>query len=264
MSILEAILMGIIQGLTEFLPVSSSGHLEIASALFGVEGEENLAFATVVHGGTVLSTIVVFWKYIGQLISKFFKFESGPEFRFCVNILVSSLPILFVAMLFKGQIESLFTGNLLLVGCMLLVTAALLTFSQKAKPRSNPMTMKDAFIVGIAQAAAVFPGLSRSGSTISTGLLLGVKRDEVASFSFLMALIPIIGANLLELFGGGFGEAAAVIGAGSLAAGFVASFLAGTFACKLMINLVKRGNLIWFAAYCALIGLIAISYSLFF
>lgn len=255
--------MGIIQGLTEFLPVSSSGHLEIASVIFGIEGEENLAFTTVVHGGTVLSTIVVFWKYLGRLLSHFFRFKPGPELRFCINILVSCLPILFVGMMFKDQVESLFSGNLLLVGCMLLVTAALLTFSQKAKPRNKPMTMKDAFIVGLAQAAAVIPGLSRSGATISTGLLLGIKREEVASFSFIMALIPIVGANLIELFGGGFGQAAATIGSAQLIAGFLASFAAGTLACKLMINLVKRGNLIWFAVYCALVGLIAIGYSIF-
>jgi undecaprenyl-diphosphatase len=262
MSILEAILMGIIQGLTEFLPVSSSGHLEIASVLFGIEGEENLAFTTVVHGGTVLSTIVVFWKYLGRLLSRFFRFTPGPELRFCINILVSCLPIAFVGVMFREQVEALFSGNLLLVGCMLVVTAVLLTFSQKAAPRSKPMTLRDGFIIGLAQAVAVVPGLSRSGATISTGLLLGIRREEAASFSFLMALIPIIGANGIELFGGGFGEAAAVTGIGSLAAGFLASFVAGTLACRLMIGLVKRGNLIGFAIYCAVIGLCAIGWSL--
>ena len=263
MSTWEAILMGIIQGLTEFLPVSSSGHLEIASALFGVEGEENLAFTTVLHGGTVLSTIVVFRKTLARLLAGFFRFKAGPEMLFCVNLLISAVPIFFVGMMFKNQVAGLFTGNLLLVGCMLLVTAALLTFSQKAKPGHRPVTLKDAFIIGIAQAMAVIPGLSRSGATISTGLLLGVKRDEVASFSFLMALIPIIGANLLELFGGGFGTSAAAVGTVPLAAGFLTSFLVGTLACRLMIRLVKRGNLIWFAVYCAVVGVIAIGYSLF-
>ena len=262
MSIWEAILMGIVQGLTEFLPVSSSGHLEIASVMFGVQGEENLAFTTVVHGGTVLSTIVVFRKYLGRLLSCFFKFKPGPELRFCVHILISCLPILLVGMLFKDRVETLFTGNLLLVGAMLLVTAALLTFSQKAKPQTRPMTLKEAFVIGLAQAVAVIPGLSRSGATISTGLLLGIKREEVASFSFLMALIPIVGANLLEFLGGGFGQAAAAIGTTPLVAGFLASFVAGTLACKLMIGLVKRGNLIWFAIYCGLAGLAAIVYSM--
>ena len=262
MSIWEAILMGLVQGLTEFLPVSSSGHLEIASVVLGVRGEENLAFTTVVHGGTVLSTIVVFWNYLGQVLRGFFRFKPGPELRFGVNILVSCLPILLVGTLLRDEVETLFSGNLLLVGCMLLVTALLLVFSQRAKPRHREMTMREAFIVGIAQAVAVVPGLSRSGATISTGLLLGVKREEVAPFSFLMALIPILGANGLELFGGGFSTAAAAIGTGSLIAGFLASFIAGTLACRLMIELVKRGNLIWFAVYCAAVGLVAIGYSI--
>jgi undecaprenyl-diphosphatase len=262
MSIWEAILMGLVQGLTEFLPVSSSGHLEIASAVLGVQGEENLAFTTVVHGGTVLSTIVVFRKTLGRVLGGFFRFQPGPELRFGVNILVSCLPILLVGTLFREQVETLFTGNLILVGCMLLLTAALLTFAQRATPRHRDMTMKDAFVVGIAQAVAVIPGLSRSGATISTGLMLGVKREEIASFSFLMALIPIIGANALELFGGGFTEAAAAIGGLSLLAGFLASFVAGTFACRVMIELVKRGNLVWFALYCAAAGLVAIGSSI--
>jgi undecaprenyl-diphosphatase len=257
MSNLEAIVMGLIQGLTEFLPVSSSGHLEIASVLFGIEGEENLAFTTVVHGGTVLSTIVVFRRYLGRLLSRFFRFTPGPELRFCVNILVSCLPILFVGVMFREQVESLFSGNLLLVGAMLLLTAVLLTFSQKAKPGDRPMTLRDGFIIGLAQAAAVVPGLSRSGATISTGLLLGISREEAASFSFLMALIPIIGANGIELFGGGFGQAAAAIGTMPLVVGFLASFAAGTLACRWMIALVKRGSLIGFAVYCVVIGLAA-------
>lgn len=261
MSILEAIIMGVVQGLTEFLPVSSSGHLEIANVILGIETEENLAFTTVVHGGTVLSTIVVFWKELGRILKGFFGFKPGPEFNFGVNILVSLLPILFVGIFFKDQIEQLFTGNLLLVGCMLIVTAILLTFSQKAKRRERTITMKDAFIIGIAQALAVIPGLSRSGSTISTGLLLGVKREEVASFSFLMVLIPIIGMNLLEIIGGDF--SASSIGTAPLLAGFLASFITGTVACKWMISLVKKGSLIWFAVYCFIVGAVAIGYSLF-
>ena len=263
MSIWEAILMGVVQGLTEFLPVSSSGYLEIANVVLGIEAEQNLAFTTVVHGGPGLSTIVVLWKYLGRVLSKFFTFKPGPELRFGINILVSALPILVVGMFFKDQVETLFTGNLLLVGVMLLVTAALLTFSQYAKPRHREMNIRDAFVIGIAQAVAVLPGLSRSGSTIPTGLLLGLRREDVASFSFLMALIPIIGANILEITGGGFAEASATIGAGALIAGFLASFLVGTLACKLMINLVKRGKLIWFAVYCALVWLVAVGYSLF-
>ncbi len=262
MSLLEAIVLGLVQGLTEFLPVSSSGHLVIGGALLGTDVEENLAFTTVVHGGTVLSTIVVFWRYLGRLLRGFFSFRPGPELRFGVNILVSCLPILLVGTLFRDQIETLFAGSLLLVGAMLLLTAALLVLSQKIKPRPREMTLREAFIVGIAQAAAVVPGLSRSGATLSTGLMLGIGRAEVASFSFLMALIPIVGANALELFGGGFSASAAAIGVAPLAAGFLASFVAGTLACRVMIALVKRGNLAWFALYCALLGLAAIGYTL--
>lgn len=262
MSILEAIIMGIVQGLTEFLPVSSSGHLEIASVILGIEAEENMAFTVIVHGGTVLSTIVVFRKWIAQLIAGLFKFQMNQETLFIINILVSMLPILFVGLFFKDQIEALFTGNLLLVGAMLIVTAVLLTFSGRAKTVNRNMTLKDAFVMGIAQAVAVIPGLSRSGATISTGLMLGLRRDEVASFSFLMVLIPIIGMNLLELIGGGFGESASQIGSGALIAGFLASFITGTAACKLMINIVKKGKLVWFAVYCFIIGAAAIIYSL--
>lgn len=262
MTIIEAIIMGIVQGLTEFLPVSSSGHLEIANVVLGIEAEENLAFATMVHGGTVLSTIVVFRKWIGQLLAGLFKFELNRETRFIINILISMLPILFVGMFFKDAIESLFTGNLLLVGFALIATGVLLVFSSYAKAKDRSITMKDAFIIGIAQACAVIPGLSRSGSTISTGLMLGLRRDEIAPFSFLMVIIPILGMNFLDLVGGGFGEAAASVGAWSLIAGFLTSFLVGVAACKIMINLVKRGKLIWFAVYCFVIGAAAVIYSL--
>ncbi len=262
MSVFEAFILGVLQGLTEFLPVSSSGHLEIGQALLGVSGEGNLLFTTAVHGGTVLSTIVVFRKELARIITGFFKFKANAEMRFVVNVAVSMLPLVFVGFFFKDQIEALFTGNLTLVGVMLLVTAALLTFSHYAKPRTHPLTMKDAFIIGIAQAIAVFPGLSRSGSTISTGLLLGVKREEVAPFSFLMVLIPIIGINLLDLMHGDFAAAGGISGT-ALAVGFLAAFVTGTLACQAMVNLVKRGKLLWFAVYCTVIGAAAIVYSLF-
>ena len=256
--------MGIVQGLTEFLPVSSSGHLEIASVLLGTKMENNLAFATAVHGGTVLSTIVVFWKEVTGMLSGFFKFRNNAGMRMAVNILVSMLPVLVVGMFFKDRVETLFTGNLALVGAMLIVTACLLAFSGWFKPKETgrEITMKDAFIIGLAQAVAVLPGLSRSGSTISTGLLLGVKRNEVASFSFLMVLIPIIGINLLDIIGGDFGAASADVGAGPLLCGFLAAFVSGVLACKVMVNLVKRGKLIWFAAYCFIMGVAAVIYSL--
>lgn len=262
MSIFEAIIMGIVQGLTEFLPVSSSGHLEIANVMLGIQAEDNLAFATAVHGGTVLSTIVVFRKELARIITGFFRFKASPEMRFAVNILISMIPVLFVGVFFKEEVETLFTGNLTLVGAMLIVTGLLLTFSHYAKPRNREITIKDAFIIGIAQAVACLPGLSRSGSTISTGLLLGIKKEEVAPFSFLMVLIPILGANFIDIIGGDFSSASTGIGTIPLVAGFLAAFIAGTLACKVMINLVKRGSLMWFAVYCFIVGATAVVYSL--
>lgn len=261
MTIFQAIIMGIIQGLTEFLPVSSSGHLEIANQLLGIDAEENLLFATAVHGGTVLSTIVVFRKEIWTILTGFFKFKANAEMRFVINIMVSMLPIIFVGLFFRKEVEVLFEGSLLVVGIMLIVTAILLTFSTAAKPLGREITVKDAFIIGIAQAIAVVPGLSRSGATISTGLMLGVKRENVASFSFLMVLIPIIGLNFLNLLGGDF-AASERIGAGAVVAGFLSAFVAGVAACRLMVNLVKRGRLIWFAIYCFIIGVTVVIYTI--
>lgn len=260
MDILEALYLGIIQGLTEFLPVSSSGHLEIFSHIFGVKSEDNLTFAITVHGGTVLSTIVVFRKELLRLIKGFFTFKKNAESDYVLKILVSLIPIIIIGFTLKDQIESLFGGSLLIVGCMLLVTATLLFFTYKAKPRMKEITYKDAFIIGIAQALATLPGLSRSGSTISTGLLLGVKREEVAKFSFLMVLIPIIGMNFLDILKGDFSNTS--IGSTQLIVGFISSFIAGLFACKVMINLVNKGKLIWFAIYCAIVGSAVIIYSL--
>ena len=256
MSIFEALILGILQGLTEFLPVSSSGHLELANYLFGIEGESNLQFTMAVHLATVLSTITVFFREIWKLIKGFFRFKLNEETIYVINIIVSMLPILFVGLFFRDRIAGLFTSNLLLVGCMLLVTAVLLTFANYAKPRAGKVTPSKAFLIGIAQAIAVVPGLSRSGATISTGLLLGIKRSEVAKFSFLMVLIPIIGMNVLDLVKGDFSSAA--IGAWPLIVGFLAAYLTGTLACKAMIKIVNRGKLVWFAVYCAIVGLAAI------
>ena len=260
MEIWEAIVLGILQGLTEFLPVSSSGHLELANYFFGIEEPSNLTFTMAVHLGTVMSAIVVFWREIGRLLRGFFKFRMNDETIFIINILISLLPIIFIGLMFRDQIEGLFTSNLTLVGAMLLVTAVLLVFAQYAKPKGRPVTPKSAFIMGIAQAVAIFPGLSRSGATISTGLMLGVKREEVSKFSFLMVLIPVIGMNLLEVFKGGFGGVS--IGGGAIAAGFITAFLTGTLACRWMIRLVNRGKLVWFAVYCCALGLFSIIYSL--
>lgn len=260
---LEAIVLGIVQGLTEFLPVSSSGHLTIGSALFGIDGDKNLTFAIVVHAATVLSTIVVLWKEVSVLFKGFFSFKWNEPMQMVCKILVSMIPVAIVGLFFKDYVENLFGSGLVLVGCMLLVTAALLAFSYYAKPRpKEEISFKDAFIIGIAQACAVLPGLSRSGSTIATGLLLGDKKEQVAKFSFLMVIIPILGESLLSLMKGEFSPAASGISTGALVAGFLAAFISGTLACKWMINIVKKGKLIYFAYYCLAAGLFTIIYSL--
>lgn len=260
MTIWEAIILGALQGLTEFLPVSSSGHLELANYVFGIHEPNNLQFTMAVHFATVLSTIVVFRREIWQIICGVFKLQMNEETIFAINIGVSLLPIIFVGFFFQQQIEGLFTSNLLLVGSMLLVTAALLTFSHYAKPRQRAITPQSAFIIGLAQALAVLPGLSRSGATISVGLLQGVKREQVAKFSFLMVLIPIIGMNFLEIIKMEPGE---IIPMTNIAAGFITAFLFGTLACKVMIKIVNRGKLIWFAAYCVAMGITSIVLYLF-
>ncbi|MDF9829217.1 undecaprenyl-diphosphate phosphatase [Parabacteroides sp. PF5-6] len=263
MSWLEALFLGILQGLTEFLPVSSSGHLTIGSVLFGMSGEENLTFAIVVHTATVFSTIVVLWHEVAGLFKGFFSFKWNEETQTVCKILLSMIPVGIVGLFFKDQVEQLFGSGLLLVGCMLLLTAALLAFSYYAKPRQKEnLSFKDAFIIGLAQACAVLPGLSRSGSTIATGLLLGNKKEQVAKFSFLMVIIPILGEGFLDLIKGGFSPAASGISYTALTVGFLAAFISGSVACKWMINLVKKGKMIYFAYYCLAVGLITITYAL--
>lgn len=261
---LQALILGIIQGLTEYLPVSSSGHLEIGNALLGVEIEENLTFDVMLHVATVLSTLVVLWSEIDWIMRGLFKFQMNAETKYVLNIVVSMIPVGIVGVLFKDQIEELFTGNLLLVGCCLLVTAALLTFTYFAKPRQKEhLSWLDALIIGIAQAVAVLPGVSRSGSTIATGLLLGNKKEKLAQFSFLMVIPPILGQALLSVMKFAKGEEAfGGVGALPMAIGFVAAFLSGCLACKWMINIVKKGKLVYFGIYCAIVGLAAITYSL--
>lgn len=258
---LQALILGLIQGLTEFLPVSSSGHLELGKVILGLEATESLSFTVVVHGATVLSTIVVFRKDIGQLLKGLLAFRWNWQTRYVALLLFSMIPVLMVGLFLKEPLEALFTGNLLLVGSMLLITASLLTFSYYFKPRQRPITFADAFIIGVAQALAVLPGISRSGSTIATSLLLGKKREEAARFSFLMVLIPILGANLLDLLDYEASQSAA-IGAVPLIVGFFAAFMAGLLACQWMIRIVNRGKLIYFAIYCLIIGTTAIAYSL--
>ncbi len=264
MSWLEALVLGIVQGLTEYLPVSSSGHLAIGSALFGIEGEENLAFTIVVHVATVFSTLVILWKEIEWIFRGLFKFQMNSETRYAINILISMIPIGIVGVFFKDTVESIFGSGLLIVGCMLLVTAALLAFSYYAKPRQKEsISMKDAFIIGLSQACAVLPGLSRSGTTIATGLLLGNNKAKLAQFSFLMVIPPILGEALLDVLKLIKGEdIAGDIPTLSLVVGFVAAFLSGCLACKWMINIVKKGKLIYFAIYCAIAGLVTIACTL--
>lgn len=257
----EALVLGIIQGLTEYLPVSSSGHLAIGSYLFHIEGEENLAFTVAVHVATVLSTLVILWKEIGWIFRGLLKFEMNEETRYVLNIIVSMIPIGIVGVFFKDKVEAVFGSGLLIVGCMLLLTSVLLAFSYYAKSRlKEKISLRDAFIIGLAQACAVMPGLSRSGSTIATGLLLGNNKEKLAQFSFLMVIPPILGEALLDILKSMKGEEAlgGSIGLLPLAVGFLAAFISGCLACKWMINIVKKGKLIWFAAYCALAGAVTI------
>lgn len=257
---IQALILGLIQGLTEYLPVSSSGHLAIGSYLFGIEGEENLAFTVVVHVATVLSTFVILWSEIDWIVRGLFKFKMNDETKYFLNIVVSMIPIGIVGLFFKDTVEDVFGSGLLIVGCMLLLTAALLTFSYYAKPRiKEKITWKDALVIGLAQAAAVMPGLSRSGSTIATGLLLGNKKEMLAQFSFLMVIPPILGEALLDTMkamkgGNPFGDFSTL----ALAVGFIAAFVSGCLACKWMINIVKKGKLIYFGIYCAIVGAITI------
>ena len=261
----EALVLGIIQGLTEYLPVSSSGHLAIGQALFGMDdGADNLMFTVAVHVATVLSTLVILWSEIDWILRGLFKFELNAETKYALNILVSMIPVGIVGVFFKDYVEEIFGSGLLVVGCCLLITASLLTFSYFAKPRQKEhISWKDALIIGIAQAIAVLPGVSRSGSTIATGLLLGNKKESLAKFSFLMVIPPILGEALLDVLKAVKGEA--VLGgieALPLTIGFLAAFLSGCVACKWMINIVKRGKLIYFGIYCAVVGVITILASL--
>ena len=257
---IEALILGLVQGLTEYLPVSSSGHLAIGSYLFGIEGEENLAFTVAVHVATVLSTLVILWKEIDWIFRGLFKCEMNAETKYVLNIVVSMIPVGIVGVFFKDYVEEVFGSGLVIVGCMLLLTAALLTFSYIAKPRKKEkISLRDAFIIGLAHACAVMPGLSRSGSTIATGLLLGNKKESLAQFSFLMVIPPILGEALLDVVKGLKGEEAfGGIDMMPLAIGFIAAFVSGCIACKWMINIVKKGKLIYFGIYCAIAGVLTL------
>lgn len=253
MNLFEAIVLGLIQGVTEFLPVSSSGHLELGKFLFGIDHEANFYFSIAVHGATVLSTLFVLWKEIAGLFKGFFAFRMNDETRYVIKLFISMIPV-GIAGLFMNQIATrFFAGNMISLGIEFLISALFLGLTLIIRPREREMTYLDSFIIGLAQALAVLPGISRSGATIATGMMLGNKKSDIAKFSFLMVLIPIIGANLLEMTSGDFTrEGTSLI---VILVGFLTAFISGYLACKWMISIVKRGSLKWFAVYCVLAGI---------
>jgi undecaprenyl-diphosphatase len=257
MNWIDALILGLVQGLTEFLPVSSSGHLEIGKVLLGNDLKENLIFTIVVHGATVLSTIVVFFHEIFKLLKQSLSFVYNNSTKYVIKLIISMLPVLFVGLFYKDRVSSLFDGNLIFVGSMLIITSLILALTRLIKTEGKrEISYLDALIIGIVQAIAVIPGISRSGSTISAG----IKREDVAKFSFLMVLVPVIGANLIDILGT---DSSTANGPGLivLTSGFIAAFISGLFACRWMINLVKKGNLIYFSIYCLLLGITAIIFA---
>ena len=263
MNNLDALLLGIIQGLTEFLPVSSSGHLELGKAILGDTSvpEESLMFTVVVHFATALSTIVVFRKDILEILRGLLSFKWNEEAQFSAKIILSMIPAVIIGLFFEEQLEALFGGNILLVGCMLIVTAVLLWMADKAKDTQKKVSFSNAFIIGISQAIAMIPGISRSGATISTSVLLGNDKSKAARFSFLMVIPLIVGKIAKDILGGDL-----TTGGGNISVliiGFLAAFIAGLVACTWMIKLVKKSKLSWFAIYCLVVGLIAIGFSIY-
>ena len=263
MNYLEAIILGIIQGLTEFLPVSSSGHLELAKAIFGDNSlpEESLTFTVILHFATALSTIVVFRKEVLEIIKGLFQFKWNDEMIFSLKIIISMIPAAIIGLFFEEQLEAFFGGKILLVGLMLLVTALLLLLADKAKNTNNNVSYLNAFIIGISQAIAMLPGISRSGATISTSVLLGIDRTRAARFSFLMVVPLILGKVAKDILSGNINFESSQIGI--MGIGFVAAFISGLFACNWMITIVKKSKLSYFAIYCFIVGLIAIGYTFF-
>lgn len=261
MDVLDSILLGIIQGLTEFLPVSSSGHLELGKAILGDNSlpEESLLFTVVLHFATALSTIFVFRKDIWSLLKGILKFEWNEDLQFASKIAISMLPAVIVGLFFEKELEQLFGGNILLVGFMLLVTAILLFFADKAKNTNKKVSFGNAFVIGVSQAIAMLPGISRSGATISTSVLLGNDKTKAARFSFLMVVPLIFGKIAKDVLSGDLSLESQNFTA--LSIGFIAAFISGLFACTWMISLVKKSKLIYFAIYCAVVGLIAVIYS---
>ncbi len=277
----DSLIMGVVQGLAEYLPISSSGHLQICEDILhlNMEGAGSLQYTVALHVATVLSTIVVLWKEFLPLVTSFFGFKRDANTTYVFKILVSCIPIMIVGLFFKDKVETLFDKNLLTVGIALCCTALLLTFAyyfrrttadspalRQGGYRPRDITFLDAFVIGLAQAVAVIPGLSRSGSTIATGLMLGDKREQIAKFSFFMVIIPILGEALLDVKemvsgSGDAGDTAETIGIVPLIIGFIAAFVVGCAACKWMLNIVKKGKLVWFAAYCLIVGLLCIIFN---
>ena len=262
MDFIEAIVLGVIQGLTEFLPVSSSGHLELAKTILGDTSvpQESLTFTVVLHFATALSTIVIFRKEIAQIFKGLFQLKWNEEMQFSLKIIASMIPAVVVGLLFEKQLEAFFGGNIILVGVMLLVTALLLLLADRAKKTDKKVTFTNAIIIGVSQAIAMLPGISRSGATISTSVLLGVDRTKAARFSFLMVVPLIIGKVAKDILGGEINFTSSDIL--PMTAGFIAAFIAGLLACTWMIALVKKSKLSYFAIYCAIVGIVAITYSL--
>lgn len=262
MSWLEALILGLVQGLTEFLPVSSSGHLELTKAMFGDSSlpEESLMMTVVLHAATALSTIVIFRKDIAEILKGLLQFKNNEQFQFSVKIVLSMIPAAAVGVLLEEEIEQFFGGQILLVGCMLIVTAGLLFLADKAKSTLNPVSYKNAFIIGISQAIAILPGISRSGATISTSVLLGVDRQKAARFSFLMVVPLILGKMAKDILSGDLANSQTETSL--LIIGFVAAFVAGLLACQWMIALVKKSQLKYFSFYCLIVGIIAIIYTI--
>ncbi len=258
----DALVLGIIQGLTEFLPVSSSGHLELGKAILGDTSvpEESLMFTVVVHFATALSTIVVFRKDILEILKGLVSFTWNEETQFSAKIVVSMIPAVIVGLFFEEQLEALFGGNIMLVGCMLIVTAVLLYFADKAKDTQKKVSFSNAFVIGLSQAVAMLPGISRSGATISTSVLLGNDKGKAARFSFLMVIPLILGKIAKDILGGDLTTSSGNVSV--LIIGFLGAFIAGLVACTWMIKLVKKSKLSWFAIYCLIVGIIAIGVSL--
>ena len=262
MSLLQAIILGIIQGLTEFLPVSSSGHLELAKVLLNSDAvpKESMMFTVVLHLATALSTIVVFRKDIGEILKGLFSFKLNDEFFFSVKIVLSMIPAAVIGVLFDEQIEQLFSGQILLVGAMLGITGLLLFLADRAKSTEKGVSIPSAILIGIAQAIAILPGISRSGATISTSVLLGIDKEKSARFSFLMVVPLILGKVAKDILDGAFtAEADSMV---ALGAGFIAAFITGLIACTWMISLVKKSQLKYFSYYCFIVGVGAIVMSL--